>query len=98
MVRFTAGASYGLQRTSRYCKLTSDASCLFPFFSNLVYSTSLLTLAILQVYLTTHDPTAPWTANRTYKLPGPPGNSPSPARHGPHRVLNRIRVDGWLTL
>ena len=34
MVRFTAGASYGLQRSSRYCELTSEASCLFFFFKS----------------------------------------------------------------
>ena len=100
MMRFAAGASYGLQRSSRFCELTSEASCLFFFFQILtLYSTSLLTLAILQAYLTTHDPTAPWTPSRTCELPGPPGNSPPPARHGPHHALNRNRgatASWWL--
>ena len=39
-----------------------------------------------------HDPTVPWTSSRTSRLPGPPGNSPSSARHGSHHALNRNRV------
>ena len=39
-----------------------------------------------------HDPIAPWTASRTCRLPGPPGNSPPAAHHGPHHVLNRTGV------
>jgi hypothetical protein len=39
-----------------------------------------------------HDPTARWTASRTCRLPGPPGDSPSPACHGPHHALNRTGV------
>ncbi len=39
-----------------------------------------------------HDPTAPWTPGRTCRLPGPPGNSPAAACHGPHHALNRTGV------
>ncbi len=39
-----------------------------------------------------HDPTVPWTASRTCRLPGPPGGSPSSACHGPHHALNRTGV------
>jgi hypothetical protein len=39
-----------------------------------------------------HDPTAPWTPSRTSKLRVPGGDSPPPARHGPHHALHRTRV------
>jgi hypothetical protein len=46
-----------------------------------------------------HGPTAPWTPGRTCRLPGPPGDSPPAACHGPHHALNRTGVaTGRLTL